>query len=67
MLVPVTFGDFKPNEISQLINSKDPSGLNADIDSYLPKKVQTLKLQQHLKLQMNLIHQVWNMMRFPIT
>ena len=38
MSVPVTFGDFKPNEISQLINSKDPLGLNADIDSYFTKE-----------------------------
>ena len=34
MSVPVTFGDFKPNEISQLINSKDPLGLNMDNESY---------------------------------
>ena len=34
MLVPVTFGDFKPSEISQLINSKDPLGLNTEIGSY---------------------------------
>ena len=34
MLVPVTFGDFKPNEFSQLINNNDPLGLNEDIESY---------------------------------
>ena len=34
MLVLVTFGNFKPNEISQLINSKDPLGLNMDNESY---------------------------------
>ena len=38
MSVLVTFGDFKPNEISQLINSKGPLGLNADIDSYFTKE-----------------------------
>ena len=30
----VSFGNFKPNEISQLIENKDPLGLNVDIDSY---------------------------------
>ena len=35
MSVPVTFGDFKPNELYQLINNKDPLGLNQDIESYL--------------------------------
>ena len=30
----VSFGDFKPNEISQLIENKDHLGLNVDIDSY---------------------------------
>ena len=30
----VSFGDFKPNEISQLIENKDPLGLNVDIVSY---------------------------------
>ena len=34
MSVPVTFGDFKPNELSRLINNKDPLGLNEDIESY---------------------------------
>ena len=34
MSVPVTFGDFKPNELYQLINNKDPLGLNQDIESY---------------------------------
>ena len=34
MLVPVTFGDFKPNELSRLVNNKDPLGLNEDIESY---------------------------------
>ena len=34
MSVPVTFGDFKPNELSKLINNKDPLGLNEDIESY---------------------------------
>ena len=38
MLVLVTFGDFKPNEISQLINSKDPLGLNTEIESYFTSK-----------------------------
>ena len=32
--VLVSFGDFKPNEISQLIENKDPLGLNPDIDSH---------------------------------
>ena len=43
MLVPVTFGDFKPNEISQLINNKDPLGLNADIDSYFTREGSNLE------------------------
>ena len=34
MLVSVSFGDFKPNELSQLINSKDPLGLDTEIESY---------------------------------
>ena len=34
MLVLVTFGDFRPNELYQLINNKDPLGLNQDIESY---------------------------------
>ena len=30
----VSFGDFKPNEISQLIENKDPLGLKVDTDNY---------------------------------
>ena len=30
----VSFGDFKPNELSQLIENKDPLGLNLDIENY---------------------------------
>ena len=38
MLVSVSFGDFKPNELPQLINSKDPLGLNTDSESYFTSK-----------------------------
>ena len=34
----VSFGDFKPNEISQLIENKDPLCLNLDIESYSTTK-----------------------------
>ena len=30
----VSFGEFKLNEISELIGNKDPLGLNTDIESY---------------------------------
>ena len=43
MSVPVTFGDFKPNELSQLINNKDPLGLNEDIESYFTSEGSNLK------------------------
>ena len=33
----VSFGDFKLNEISQLIENKDPLDLNSDIESYSTK------------------------------
>ena len=38
MSVLVSFGDFKPNELSQLINSKDPLGLDMRIESYFTSK-----------------------------
>ena len=41
----VSLGDFKPNEISQLIENKDPLGLNADIDSYSTIKNNTQTYQ----------------------
>ena len=34
----VSFGDFKLNEISELIGNKDPLSLNTDIDSYSTNK-----------------------------
>ena len=43
MSVPVTFGDFKPNEFSQLINNKDPLGLNEEIESYYTSEGSNLK------------------------
>ena len=30
----VSFGDFKPNDISQLLENKNPLCLNSDIESY---------------------------------
>ena len=33
----VSFGDFRPNELSQLIENKDPLGLNMDSESYSTK------------------------------
>ena len=33
----VSFGDFKPNELYQLIENKDPLGLNSGIESYSTK------------------------------
>ena len=33
----VSFCDFKPNELSQLIENKDPLGLNSDTGSYFTK------------------------------
>ena len=33
----VSFDDFKPNELFQLIENKDPLGLNLDIESYSTK------------------------------
>ena len=46
MSVPVTFGDFKPNELSQLINNKDPLGLNEDIESYFTREGSNLKASE---------------------
>ena len=34
----ISFGDFKKNEISELIQNKDPLGLNYDIESYKTAK-----------------------------
>ena len=46
MSVLVTFGDFKPNELSQLINNKDPLGLNEDIESYFTSEGSNLKASE---------------------
>ena len=42
----VSFGDLKPNELSQLIENKDPLGLNSDIESYSTKTALILRVVQ---------------------
>ena len=66
----LSFGGFKKNEITELIEIKDPLGLNSDtninnseIESYTTIKTNTETLSEEA------IHptkQTWNMMQFHI-
>ena len=42
----LSFGDFKKNEITELISNKDPLGLNSDIESYSTIKYHTTKSKE---------------------
>ena len=54
----VLFGDFKPNEIYNLIENKDPLGLNSDIEGHKTQQIEEfdailhyIKMASTLKLK----------------
>ena len=48
----ISFGDFKKDEITELISNKDPLGLNSDIESYTTIKSKGAILSEEDKTNM---------------
>ena len=49
----VSFGDFKPNELSQLMENKDPLDLNSDTESYSTNNNSDIESYSTINAQIN--------------